>query len=119
MSRKLVNKDDENKPKGSIVIDDPESWTEEDYKYLLARPNLKHFIPANFNPNPPVTPAPDFPSQKVEDTPGIVEYEVPTITDMGDLESMTKAELVELAEARGVSSAGTKADILHRLTSNG
>jgi hypothetical protein len=29
---------------------------------------------------------------------------------------MTKAELVALADARGVSSSGTKADIVERLT---
>ena len=34
-----------------------------------------------------------------------------------DLESMTKSELVELAKEKGVSSAGTKAAILARLTS--
>ena len=34
-----------------------------------------------------------------------------------DLESLTKTELVELAKERGVSSTGTKATILARLTS--
>jgi hypothetical protein len=33
-----------------------------------------------------------------------------------ELVAMTKAELVALADARGVSPAGTKADIIDRLT---
>lgn len=38
-----------------------------------------------------------------------------TITESEDLESMTKAELVELAESRGVDSSGTKAELVDRL----
>ena len=36
-----------------------------------------------------------------------------------ELEALKKAELVELAEARGVDTSGTKADIVDRLSDDG
>lgn len=39
-----------------------------------------------------------------------------TDTDDVDLDKLTKDQLIELADERGVDSSGTKADIIGRLT---
>lgn len=42
--------------------------------------------------------------------------EAPAADEAPDLETLTKAELVAEAEARGVDATGTKADLIERLS---
>ena len=45
-----------------------------------------------------------------------VEMLEPTVTVRTDFAKLTKAELVAVAELRGVATSGTKAELLARLT---
>ena len=45
-----------------------------------------------------------------------VQPEAPEVEVTPDLETLTKAELVAMAEAKQLDSSGTKADIIERLS---
>ena len=63
-----------------------------------------------------ISPAAEEPSEEADAEPEEEESEQPVVEIPDNLSKMLKAELVELAKAAGVSTTGTKSDLIDRLS---
>ena len=94
-----------------IDMSNPKSWSEEDIRYLEDRGLITDQMRQDLKLG-----APEHDQTQGAGPTGTPNIQTTQPTPSGvELEDMTKAELIELAESQGVESSGNKADIIERL----
>ena len=107
-------------PEGGTVDTGPGALPVEDQVEAPAEPEAPVDPEITVEPeapadNAPVEDQPDAPVEPEAPADPGAETPAPAPADEVDYESMLKAQLVALAESRGIDSSGTKADIIERL----